>query len=991
VLRTRHLVSFAQFAQREPPLARNAARSRFLNVHSCAARNSHHQSGDIRERRMTKRLLQEAIRKGLGSGGTAGIAAAIGLAVLPVSAQDAAGDQGTEQLETIVVTGSRIRSVDVETAQPILVIDRAEIEHQGAATVEDILNRLSVTSGNILNRSVNNGNNGQVNISLRNLGSARTLVLVNGHRWVSQLAGNVDLTTIPSSIIERIEVLKDGASAIYGSDAIGGVVNVITRDRYDGAEAHAYYGEYDEGDGTTQTYDFTMGANSDRASILFNVAYTKGDPVFAGDRHISADPVLGAGPSRYSFYGDHGIIYDPSFGTLAINPDASSSNDLANFHPYDFAQDGWNFAPQNYLLTPTERRSVFVQGRYDITDNIRFRTDVLYNQRNSDQELAAIPAAFGIDVDSYYNPIGNQGVGIPPGEGIPIGFAARRFREAGNRNFAQEVKTYHFAGGFEGNFDLGSRSFNWDLGFQTNETGATQVTHGQLSVPRITQGTGPSFLDPVSGQVVCGTPGNIIAGCVPLDIIGPAGSLTPEMIDFIQYTDKAQANFRTTNYFANITGNLFDLPAGPLSFAAGYEYRKEAGFFEPDAFTAAGNGTGNAAAPTRGNYSLDEFYLEFAVPILADLPLARELSLDIAARRSDYDNFGETTNGKIGIKWKPIDDLLLRGNYAEGFRAPSISELFGGTGDNFPTYNDPCDRVDGRSSSDPGVAAACDAAGVPGDYTQRGGYGGQVRFPTTVESNPNAGPETATTRTLGFVYSPSYVDGLDIQLDWWQIELENTINAPSLTFMLDQCVTNGDYCGLITRNPNNGEVVGARQITQNLGATRTEGYDLGVNYRLPEFSFGRFSAGMNATYTSVFDQQADPDAEFRGRVGQLGNPNWRLRANFNLDWTLGDWGATYRARYFSSVREPCVLDERCSQPDHIDAVIGPDPLTRAGAVTYHDFQVRWTAPWDGTITLGLNNAFDKGPPVLLTSFANSYDPNYDIPGRFWYVEYRQKL
>jgi iron complex outermembrane receptor protein len=920
----------------------------------------------------------------------AGATAAVGLSAAPVFAQDAAQDQSSEQLETIVVTGSRIRSADVETAQPILVIDRAQIEHQGAATVEDVLNRLSVTSGNILNRSVNNGNNGQVNISLRNLGSQRTLVLVNGHRWVSQLAGNVDLTTIPSSIIERIEVLKDGASAIYGSDAIGGVVNIITRDRYDGAEAHAYYGEYDEGDGTTQTYDFTMGANSDRASILFNVAYTKGDPVFAGDRHISADPTLGAGTSLYSFYGDHGIIYDPSFGTLAINPDASSSNDRANFHPYDFDQDSWNFAPQNYLLTPTERRSLFVQGRYDITDNIRFRTNVLYNQRNSDQELAAIPAAFGIDVDSYYNPFGNQGVGVAPGEGIPIGFAARRFNEAGNRNFAQEVKTYHFAGGFEGNFDLGSHSFNWDLGFQTNTTGQTEITTGQLSVPRINEGTGPSFLDPVSGQVVCGTPGNIIAGCVPLDIIGPAGSLTPEMIDFIAYTDKSQSEFKTTNYFANITGNLFELPAGTFAFAAGYEYRKEGGFFEPDAFTAAGNGTGNAALPTKGSYSLDEFYLEFAIPILADLPLAQELSLDVAARRSKYSNFGDTTNAKFGLKWRPIDDLLVRGNYAEGFRAPSVSELFGGSADSFPTWQDPCDTVEGRAATDPAVAANCIAGGVPADYTQPGGYGAQVRFPTIFGSNENVQPETATTKTLGLVYSPSYIDGLDLQLDWWQIEIDGAISILSLQQLAEQCYTLGNFCSEIFRRPN-GELDTANQTTQNIGAIKTEGYDFAVNYRLPEFSFGRFAAGLNATYTSKFDEQLLPGAPFRGRVGQFGSPNWRLRANFNLDWTLGDWGATYRARYFSSVREQCILDSRCSQPDHIDPVIGPDPLTRAGAVTYHDVQVRWTAPWDGTITLGLNNAFDKGPPVLLTAFANSYDPNYDVPGRFWYMEYRQKF
>jgi iron complex outermembrane receptor protein len=939
--------------------------------------------------KLTSNELFKAVRYALYAGATA----AVGLSAAPVFAQDAAQDQSSEQLETIVVTGSRIRSADVETAQPILVIDRAEIEHQGAATIEDVLNRLSVTSGNILNRSVNNGNNGQVTISLRNLGSQRTLVLVNGHRWVSQLAGNVDLTTIPSSIIERIEVLKDGASAIYGSDAIGGVVNIITRDRYDGAEAHAFYGEYDEGDGTTQTYDFTMGANSDRASILFNVAYTKGDPVYAGDRHISADPILGAGSALYSFFGDHGIIYDPvsGIGTLAINP-GGQSNNLADYHPYSFDTDSWNFAPQNYLLTPTERRSVFVQGRYDITDNIRFRTDVLYNQRNSDQELAPIPVLFtgGVSADSYFNPIGNQGVGVTPGEGLPLGFVARRMVEAGNRNFAQEVKTYHFSGGFEGNFDLGAHTFNWDMGFQTNQSSNIDVTHGQLSLPRIAEGTGPSFLDPVSGQVVCGTPGNIIAGCVPVNILAPSGGMTPEMIEFIQYTDKSLSEFKTTNYFANITGDLFDLPAGPFSFAAGYEYRKENGFFEPDAFTAAGNGTGNAALPTAGSYSLDEFYLEFAVPLLADLPLARELSLDLAARRSKYSNFGDTTNAKFGIKWKPIDDLLIRGNYAEGFRAPSISELFGGSADSFPTWQDPCDSVNGLAATDPSVAANCAAGGVPAGYTQPGGFNAQVRRPTTVGSNPNVQPETATTKTLGLVYSPSYIDGLDIQLDWWQIELEDTISILTLQQLAEQCYILGNFCTELTRLPN-GELSNANQTTQNIGATNTEGYDFGVNYRLPEFSFGRFEAGLNATYTSKFDEQLLPGAPFRGRVGQFGSPNWRLRGNFNLDWTLGDWGATYRARYFSSVRESCVLDSRCSQPDHIDPVIGPDPLTRAGAVTYHDVQVRWNAPWDGTITLGLNNAFDKGPPVLLSAFANSFDPNYDVPGRFWYMEYRQKF
>ena len=335
-----------------------------------------------------KSALSQAVKMALY--GTAALAVAT-----PVLAQDDA-----EQLETIQVIGSRIKRTDIETSQPVFVIEREDLQKTGLTSVGDILQDLT-TNGAALNTTFNNGGNGETQIDLRNLTANRTLVLVNGKRWVSGLGGAVDLNTIPVTIIERVEVLKDGASAIYGSDAIAGVVNITTRDTYDGAEASAYLGENEEGDGRTELYDFTIGSSTDRASVVMNASYTKQEPIFAGDREISANPLFGfngnnvnVGASsttpfgRFGFGSTGGRLPNGAPGTLTLIPGRAGTA-AGDFTPFDLSTAGYNFAPDNYLLTPQERIGIYVQGRYQITDDISFNTSIVYNERKSEQQLAA--------------------------------------------------------------------------------------------------------------------------------------------------------------------------------------------------------------------------------------------------------------------------------------------------------------------------------------------------------------------------------------------------------------------------------------------------------------------------------------------------------------------------------------------------------------------------------------------------------------------------
>ncbi|MEO7200851.1 MAG: TonB-dependent receptor, partial [Dokdonella sp.] len=799
---------------------------------------------------------------------------------------------------------------------------------------------------------------------------------------------------------------------------IAGVVNVITRNRFDGAEASAYVGQFDNDDGEKQVYDFTIGSVSERGSVTASVQYTKEDPVWAKDRWYSKSG--NAGPdypgSGFSPVSENGSFFGPcgpgGANTWCTLKDGASGNDINSFRPH-VVSDNANSNQQMMAQTGIERRSMFVSGQYNITDNVKFRADMLYNNRSTLQQVAGYPyqsQAFGtpLSADSVFNPLGNRynDAGELISEGDSVEFR-RRLWEA-PRSTRSDLETYRFSGGFEGYFDIGDNSWNWDVGAMVNRNTLIKYGHGDASLIASREALGPSFINS-NGIAQCGTPDDPIAlgtnyasgECTPWNPLLPyavagQGALTGDLLSFMfpEYHDTGRT--KSTSYTANIAGTIFALPAGDLGIAAGYEHRNEDGVFTPDAFAQSGEYTGLASSTTLGGYSLDEVYVELDIPLLKDLPFARTLSVNVASRYSDYSNFGNTTNNKFGLQWRPIDDLLVRGTYADGFRAPSIGDLYGGTGSSFEYYTDPC----GVAGSQNGTAA-CNAAGVPVGWTQLGQGGApcttypcQTADPFLTGSNPNLSPEIATSKTLGFVYSPAFLEGFDVTLDWWKVKIENTISSDGVDDILNDCYQYNisSRCSTIVRDPVTHAITFVRYCLTNKGYAETEGYDLGIGYRLPEYSIGRFNIRLENSYTSKYDIKADnlPETPVIGYVGTPGT--FRLRSNLNLDWTLGDFGATVMTRYYSGMAENCSPNRPCTDPDHIAVDGSADPIRRVGSNTFHDLQFRWTAPWDGTFSVGANNAFGHKGPIMFTNPSSQYPyyGGFDI-GRFYYAKYQQRF
>lgn len=968
------------------------------------------------------------------------VALAVGATAVTGNALAQETEQETTTLGRVEVTGSRIKRVDTETSQPILTLDRQAIENTGVTSIGDVLQQISA-NGSALNTSFNNGGNGQTQVDLRNLGSNRTLVLVNGRRWVTGLAGAVDLNTIPIAAVERVEVLKDGASAIYGSDAIAGVVNIITRQNFDGASASAFFGTTSKGDGTQQAYDFIIGSTSERSNVMLGVNYVKQEPIFAGDREISSVPSFGlpansvlAGASSTSRFGRFDFAGNPGTSTLipgaqgCINGQVCDPSVASQFRTFNLASDGFNFAPENYLSTPQERIGLFGQARFDINDKVSFKAEALYNERRSEQYLAPQPISWGellpagfnsptslaytfnISPDSIYNPFGEE-----------ITRVQIRGPSFSPRRFSQDVDTYRFAGGFDGTFQLGDRYFAWDVGMSYTDNHEDDTTTGLQNLARIRDAVGPSMI--VNGVPVCvSTPGDAstaILGCIPLNVMGNAEDISPEMMDYINYVDHGTIKDEQKSYVANISGDMFELPGGMAAFAAGYERRDVNGAFSPDALASSGLTTGSQATATSGGYKVDEIYLELSLPVLKDLPGADLLEFQLAGRYSDYSTFGDTFNPKFGFKWKPFADLLVRGNWSKGFRAPSINELFAGEADNFPTLYDPCDTnnlyaatVTGQLS-DTGVAAVqanCLADGVPADYAQPNP---QIR--TTIGGNPDLQPETSTSKTFGLVWSPSFLEGFSASLDWWKIDIDDPIQVVDIQEAIDACYLalpgerDLNSCAVFTRDGITGDVADVDATLQNQGFRDVEGYDFTLDYGF-ETSVGKFRITWDNSYISKYETQIAEGSAIVSRVGNISTnfPVWRWRSNIDLSWERGDWDASLMGRYYSALDEECegpvlaavyeenpAFENLCSAPrrrtQDFTGTPAVTPENTLDETMYWDVQVGTKLPWNARVALGVNNVFDEEPPVSYTAFANSFDPQYEMPGQFYYIRYDQKF
>lgn len=945
----------------------------------------------------TSSSLARAIR--IAIGGAAGLTAA--LASTASHAQEALGE--------VVITGSRIRQNPLEERLPVMSVSAEDYAASGATSIADFIQKLPI-SGSAINRTNNSSGNlgfppdgggigaGAAEIDLRYLASKRVLVLVDGRRWVkgssgSGVSGAVDLNSIPASAIKSIEILQDGASAVYGSDAIGGVLNIITADDYDTFKISGYTGQYGDGDGETAEFDMRMGGTGERGRAMVAINYTDQKEVNTADRSTSIYPVPGFpfGVSSGTPAGRF-VFFDPVVNDfVSVAPNAGVANPTyvigdptgGDFHGFALA-DRFNYQPFNHLITPNERFNVFAKGEYDIADNVRFNALASFNNRKSQGRAAPVPLFFGPDGGSTpymvnvvwpaNHPFNPFGIDL---DSSNISFFGRRPTEAGPRIFNQDVDTWYISGGFEGEFSLGEREMYWDITGIRSENDATQVKLNQFNARAISVAMG----DPA----VCAT----TPGCVPLNIVGE-GSMTPAMLDYVTYTGVDTSSQKLVDVTANLSGDLFDLPAGAVGFAVGYEHREEDGRFIPDPVVAAGETADVPTNPTTGGFDVDEFYGEVIVPLVKDATGIDSLSLSAAARYSDSDLFDSEVGSKFSVNYGPTENLMLRASYSEGFRAPNIGELFN-LGARFDSsITDQC-----NTAVNPVPPANCATLGVPANYVQ---LNPQVSVDTG--GNRNLEPETSETFTAGFTWDIPLGGALErmlVEANYYDITIDGAIQAPDAQDVLDACISTLDplFCNQVNRQPS-GTITSIEGTLNNIGGIETSGVDINLDLALAEGGFGQFRFQLMGSFLFDYDELfANPAGGFDRveRAGQeLGSPTRGFveeKVTLNTFWNMGDFSTLLSFRYLSSLTEQCVglvadfgLTDLCSDPAGV--------TNKLDSQFYTDLQVAWAPEemfgggWN--FAVGVQNLTDEKPPVCFSCDLNSLDGTiYPIEGQFWYV------
>lgn len=955
-------------------------------------------------------------RTGVSLGALLVSGAAMAQSTLPPAdpAQPAATAPAAEE-DAIVITGSRIRRDPLNLDSPVVFVDKADIDKTGLSSIADVLQRLPSASGG-LNSKVNNSGNlgnppdgggvgaGSAEIDLRYLSAKRTLVLVDGLRFVngtsaSGIPATVDLNTIPANMIDHIEVLQSGASPLYGSDAIAGVVNVITVAQQKGLRASAQFGTFRQGDGHTQDYNLSYGFKFPTTSIVLGGSYVKQEAVRSANRSISLFPNPGqtscldaiGGCSSAALNGRFDLRPYVPGGNFTIGTAPDNTPTFGELRPF-LRSDRFNFAPFQYILTPSERYGAWISVKQELTSNINLRFKGEINRRNSQNQAAFEPLFIGpdagngagslfdtlsIDATNPFNPFGytlQSGLnanGTSNGLAQNYSFIARRLIEAGQRTFSQKVNTHSATLTLDGSFDWGAHKWYWDVNATYGSNKANQTFTGNVNAAKVAQALGP--------LASCTAP------CVPLNLFGGAGTITPAMLAFIGFTEHDRSQQKLHDYTANLSGDVVDLPAGPLAIAIGYEHRNQSASFDPDPIVAAGLGADIPAQPASGKYNVDEVFGEIRIPILKETPGFYSLEASGAVRHSRYSTSGSSTTYTITGLWKPVRDLLLRGSYATGFRAPSLGELFGGRSRFDLPVNDPCSNIAGSPyQASATVRANCAADGVPisGSYAEDPG-----QVPVITQGNRNLKPEKSKSLLFGAVYSPSwarssgFASAFSLELNYYDIQVNQAIAALDANVTLNNCALlgNASSCALITRT-GNGFINQIDGTLQNLDSIKTRGLDFIGNYRSQKGPAGTFGVHVNATWLLKYVLSASNGFVVLNRRGtERGSPDQafpKFKGNATVDWTLGDFGASVTGRY-------------------VDKVVESGAANTLNSRFYTDLQLIYTpSALDRRVTFaaGVNNLFNQDPPGCFTCSVNNFDPTtYDVPGQFGYLRVSYKM
>ena len=952
---------------------------------------------------------------------------------LSIAPADLVRAQEAEAMEEVVVTGSRIRRNPLDEPVAIMEIGKGDIEQTGATNLGDALQQLPIT-GSAINSKFNVPGNsgfpqdgsgigaGAVELSIRNLSAKRTLVLVDGRRWIAGASASgvpvaVDLNTVPDNVIERVEILQDGASAIYGSDAIGGVVNIITRQNFEGFRLDAQAGSYiEDNDGESYEFSALWGGGNDTTHFVLSMGYREEGGVETWDRDRSKFPTPDAtscdAGGCSSFTPQARLVFGPNIGPDGGFQDITLNDGVLNdgganipqwdpndpdggpdFHAFSTA-DRFNFNGPgfNFLRTPNERVNVYANVRHDVAPNVTLFARASYTNRSSETKAAPEPLCLGAGcgtritdnfVISATNPYNFTGLDLSVANGN-LEFFGRRPLESGGRLFFQDVNTYMLMAGLEGEFQGAGRNFYWDLTAGYGDNRGFQEKYNSHNAAKLQVAMGP--ID------VC----NATPNCVPFNFFGGqgpdgTGSITEEMLDFVRYTQRDFSEQTLKNFAFNIGGDVLDLPAGTMGFAAGLEYRDHEGSFRPDPIAASGETAGIPSGATAGGFDVTEFYGELSIPLIAGAALADLLEVNVAARQSDYSTSGSKSTYKVSGLWRPIDQLSFRGSLSTGFRAPGIGELFGGAAREDFTFLDPCADYTGildvgsggrgvGNAQPANIQANCATLGVAPGLAQT-----NPQLSALSIGNDQLEPEESDNVTFGFVYSPawsegqSWSDGMTLSIDYYSVEITNAVQGLSPGGLIDACVETLDpvFCANTPRT-SSGQLDTVQNRLQNLGSIDASGYDIAFSYLSPETSVGTFTLDFDATHLAEYKETTNnPDGtqSVNDLTGQAPDetffrafPEWR--AVTSVGWSMNRFTGSLRFRWF---------DEMENEGTKLDSAM------------FTDLRLSWNPSFADdsmTFTIGFNNVLDEDPPVCQNCGVIGFNPVvHDIPGRVGYVRF----
>jgi len=908
------------------------------------------------------------------------VATAMGVATTAGMMSGSAFAKESEMIEEVIVTGSRIKRADLDSASPVTVMTREDFEWKGVTDVGYLLQRMPGMAGSPIGTTTNNGGNGSVQIDLRGLGSIRTLTLVNGKRTVD----NGDYQTIPATMIERVEILKDGASAVYGADAVAGVVNIITRTDYEGVSLEAYTTDFfDMDSGAQQSYNFIAGKSFDGGNVMFGAEFVDQEEAYQSD-------------APWDFFQDSWYIYPSGCenqvtaawdgtatgGCYPVGSSRIPESRIGFLTQGTFMAPGgvltphdgrtYNYAPVNYIQTPYERTNVFAHLNYEIFDGVQLAAEIRWNDRSSAQELApqpynspTDPAYDGVFNGTAYSGISEQNYYLRqsidaynaanPGAPLayePVRDARRRMVET-TRRFQQEVDQTQINISLSGDFN----DIAWNVYFNRGFRDRTDLDFGQFSGPQLSNAMGPSADLDGDGMPECyqdvADPSSIISGCVPLNFFGGAGAVTQDMIDYVAIDLVDTFEQEQYQYGFSFSGNAFELPGGPMGWAVGYEYRKEELAYSPDSGKQLDAVTGNTGAGTTGSYKSDSLYAEAFLPLFDN----GSQSLDITAgvRWDDFDTFGDDTTYQLGIEFRPLETLKLRATVGEVFRAPSIYESFGGQVDSFPTYLDPCAQTP--------LPAGCAQASVQLDTQVLARVGG----------NPDLVPEEGDTMTVGVVWTPDFDFGdLSVVVDYWENELEGRISSLGVNYILNDCYENQNApaCALIQRRADY-SIASIQNAPLNVAQSDAAGVDFEVKTAFST-DIGDFEAELLWARFLDFDRKAFPGDSASDQVGRYnGSAFAEDKINYTIAWRRGDWTVSYLGEYVSE----------------LEADVSFLPVTQdIDDQLYHDLTVIYQLGDTGfRFSGGITNVTDEEPPYIDFGFNASTDPStYRLFGRGYY-------